>query len=1419
MGFNLKRELNNFVGYFVGPVLDSKLPKRKPQVDSGIEATLPSTDTSIPVIYGKRGRVSGVVVFQSSNDFDDDDIKNDLLHLIIVWCEGHVGSIDQIYLDDVAITDSKFNAWDGLRWVNAVNFTNGMAGYDDEYLVAAGWNPEIDKLHGKACTYLRLDFTTQEGVFSGVPEIKADITGKRIYELNSGQQSASSNPVDQLYDYLRNERYGKGLSSSQIDYQSFLNARSICETQVKTAKSSNSLQSLFTSNVSLGTENSVLDNVNELLSSMRGWLPVVDGKLKLIVEKDDPVVDFELIENDTIVEITGVSQSNKSDRYNRVIATYTDKDANWTKQEAVYPEPDSQTETDWLFEDSNILLEKSITLAGCTDYYEALRYAKTIAEISRQQLRMQCVCTPSALQLDVGDIVPVTVEDLGWQSKPFRIENIETSEDADVSLVCREHQPYVYNWDGGGDKPEIPDTTLNFDRPSDPTQLAVTPHYDDSKQVSLTWQSTLTRFDVVVTSQNGTPLRSERISRNPYEVNGLPVGNYVFSVRSLDSFDRPSNWVDFNFEITVPSTPTGATVESKEGAINVIPPEINNNQIYQFAHSTNSTLNPNQNALTSFDRVVESRKLTISNAKDGVFYYVWYRLKSLEGFGAWVSVSQKGFGLKAEQISPEVISETIPAAVGASGVPGLTGSLFQNMNQFASDIQGLSEALANANGSSDGGIKSFYQASAPSSDVSLGDIWFDTDNDNKIHRYNGTSWVSARDSQVAQAINSAQNAQTTADGKAEVVYSATTPSVANYSAGDLWVNSGQNNRVSIHNGTSWVTAQDWFAALQAAEAADSKAIQAQQVASNAAQAASQALGNAAAAQTTADGKIKSFYQTTAPTSGMSTGDIWFDTDDGNKVYRYSGSSWSAAQDSKIAQAINSAQTAQTTADGKAEVVYASSSPTLGQYNDGDIWIDVSRNYKMFVKRNGGWVLAQDWYAALQNANSASQLASQALGAAANAQTAADGKIRSYFQSNAPSSGMSVGDIWFDTDEGNKAHRFNGTVWVNAQDSKIAQAINSAQTAETKADGKAEVVYASSIPAVANYSAGDLWVNSGQNNKLSVHNGSSWVVAQDYYSALATANAADSKAQSAIDNAMQVYSGTQSPAANVGNRDDIYVQTYTKLINGQGVEMRSIWQKLLLNGVLAWVAVGSTGCSYDEVYGDSRPADNATKGAKWGVDLEDIPVGLLTMDFDDVYFHKDRHTLDYFSTLGTADINQGGVRVKTGSGSQSPSTSWAALNRTGLTLSNPTWDRNILFNAVANYRMRLFTDRANSFGRESTVFIGSGFWNQPYGNDNFIGFQITPTGVYGVCGNQTGRQRVYLTGNDGFPKTSQFSYIKTNDSISFYIDGVLEGALTPSKFPVGTSRAGALLEVRVSGWTDDKDEIYATVGEFKYLQKN
>ena len=118
----------------------------------------------------------------------------------------------------------------------------------------------------------------------------------------------------------------------------------------------------------------------------------------------------------------------------------------------------------------------------------------------------------------------------------------------------------------------------------------------------------------------------------------------------------------------------------------------------------------------------------------------------------------------------------------------------------------------------------------------------------------------------------------------------------------------------------------------------------------------------------ADGKTKAFYQATAPTVGVSEGDIWFDTDDGNKQYYYNGTAWVSVQDTAIAAATSAAAAAtaasaaaaaaavaaQTTADGKNKIYRQTTMPTTGPFSEGDLWFDTDDDNRFYRYTSGAF---------------------------------------------------------------------------------------------------------------------------------------------------------------------------------------------------------------------------------------------------------------------------------------------------------------------------------------------------------------------------------------------------------------------------------------------------------------------------------
>jgi hypothetical protein len=129
------------------------------------------------------------------------------------------------------------------------------------------------------------------------------------------------------------------------------------------------------------------------------------------------------------------------------------------------------------------------------------------------------------------------------------------------------------------------------------------------------------------------------------------------------------------------------------------------------------------------------------------------------------------------------------------------------------------------------------------------------------------------------------------NGKNHIYRQATAPdgSVYPLTEGDVWFDTDDQNKQYYWTGTAWVSVRDL--GITAAETAAAAASAAAAAASSAAAAATAA---ASAAQTTADGKNKIYRQTTMPTTGpFAEGDLWFDTDDDNKFYRYTSGAFSA----------------------------------------------------------------------------------------------------------------------------------------------------------------------------------------------------------------------------------------------------------------------------------------------------------------------------------------------------------------------------------------------------------------------------------------------------------------------------------------------------------------------------------------------
>ena len=478
------------ISYVISP--KPKSPRQSSQDEAkGTLVNKDSNNNPIPIVYGKR-QVGLTRVFVESSGSD-----NQYLYVAGVLCEGGgagITAIDEVYVDDKLVTFDGSLTNGTLRGVSSsdANFykngeslisIQGFFGLDNQSASSlldetTNWTSD-HKLSGLA--YVALRFKWNQDAFNGLPEVRVTVRGKKIYDprLDSTKGGSGSHRQDDpttwaysnnsslvLLDYLRNSRYGKGLPNDafETNYESFKTSANTCDTQVTPYSGAVSDINLFETNAVIDSEKKVLENVRELLVPMRAIFNYTQGKYKVIIEGTGS--SQLLLTKDNVVSEVKLQGENKSEKYNRVVGTFTNPEKDYQSDTVSYPpyddsalDPADQHAT-MLAEDNNTLLERSFDMIHVTSPYQAEEICENILKRSRNNLKAEVTVTSEALNLSIGDIVTATYDTAGFSAKPFRVMSLAINSDSTVTLGLEEHQDNFYTWEEKGEAPTIADTIL-----------------------------------------------------------------------------------------------------------------------------------------------------------------------------------------------------------------------------------------------------------------------------------------------------------------------------------------------------------------------------------------------------------------------------------------------------------------------------------------------------------------------------------------------------------------------------------------------------------------------------------------------------------------------------------------------------------------------------------------------------------------------------------------------------------------------------------------------------------------------------------------------------------------------------------------------------------------------------------------------
>ena len=486
----------DFVGDLVGDVIGWLVPE--PEIpdfgqdfsdenNRGVLVNKFNANAHIPIVYGTR-KVGGNVVFLETSGTD-----NQYLYMALVLSEGEVADIDAIFINDNQVTWSGDIADNTQITVGSgdANFFSGSSlitcephfGSDSQTASSllstlSSWTSN-HRLRGLC--YLAIRFEWNQDKFGSLPTVQAVVKGKKVYNPNldstvtggSGSHRAdtsstweySDNPILQLLDYLRNERFGMGIANSYFDsnFADWQTATDVCDANI-TPFSGASQIDLMDSHAVVDTSKKAIDNVKNFIRGARAYLNFSGGIYNVLVETTGSA-SITLTE-DNIIGGISVKSKNKNSRYNRVIVNFTNPDKNYQSDTAQFPPVDetglasADQHATMKTADGGLLLEGRFDFTMLTSPYQAQEMAEIILRRSRSSLDISLIADATALDLAVGDIVNITHATPSFSAKPFRVQGLNVNSNYTVTMQCSEHQDSFYTFGTQQEVASIPNTTL-----------------------------------------------------------------------------------------------------------------------------------------------------------------------------------------------------------------------------------------------------------------------------------------------------------------------------------------------------------------------------------------------------------------------------------------------------------------------------------------------------------------------------------------------------------------------------------------------------------------------------------------------------------------------------------------------------------------------------------------------------------------------------------------------------------------------------------------------------------------------------------------------------------------------------------------------------------------------------------------------
>jgi len=419
-------------------------------------------------------------------------------------------------------------------------------------------------LSGISYLYVKLKYDAD--VFpQGIPNISAEIKGKKVLDFRTGSTAFSKNPALILYDYLSDTRFGLSVPTTQIDTTSFTTVANICDEDI--TLSAGGTENRYEANGIVFSNVEPMTAIDEITGSMLGILSYSNGKFLLAGGKYI-APSITLDEDDFRGGITIQTKQSRRNLFNTVKGIFTSPESNW--QPSDYP---MVTSTTFVSEDNDETIFGNIDLPFTISSTMAQRIAKVVLFKNRQQMVIQAPCKLSAFKLQVGDTVTINNTRLGFSSKIFQVADwtfVSSQDDVGIDLVLQETSSSVFDWNAE-------ESTFISDNTILPTAETVSAPAIELSDILRAYSGVISTILLIkVTSSQGTTNEIEVEYKNTatdteytslgraktlgtsmrFELKDVEDGmTYEVRARSINAFNVSSDFASANHEVVGKTAP------------------------------------------------------------------------------------------------------------------------------------------------------------------------------------------------------------------------------------------------------------------------------------------------------------------------------------------------------------------------------------------------------------------------------------------------------------------------------------------------------------------------------------------------------------------------------------------------------------------------------------------------------------------------------------------------------------------------------------------------------------------------------------------------------------------------------------------------------------------------------------------------